>query len=251
MVILKDKVIVITGASSGMGKAAAIEFAGKGAKIVLAARRTEKLKELRKFINTFNKNCIYVKTDATIEKEVENLFNKTEEKFGRIDLLVNCVGRGLKSKVVDISYDDWTSVLHSNLTSVFLCSKEAAKRMIKKNIKGHVITVSSIAGLFSTPNYSAYCASKRGVTGFKKSFKWEMRKHSIKSSTIHPFRVNTEFFNAYGKRPGRSQMLSPKDVADYIVAIAQRSIPKRICIRTLNVFKRVYYAVKYSVKKGE
>lgn len=241
---LKNKVVVITGASSGIGKAAAIEFAKKGAVVVLAARRTEKLKELKEFIRSFNENCMCIETDVTKEEEVIALFSETENKFGRIDILVNSAGRGLKSEVFDISYDDWLSVIHTNLTGVFLCTREAVRKMKQKKIKGHIITVSSIAGLFGAPTYAAYCASKHGTTGFMRSLKWELRKYGIKVSTIYPARVDTEFFDIYKKRPHRRQMLPAEDVANYLVAVASRSPVKILSVRIFNIFKRTYYFVR-------
>ncbi|RKY07648.1 MAG: oxidoreductase, partial [Planctomycetota bacterium] len=103
MVDLTEKVVLVTGASSGIGKAAAVEFARKGASVVLAARRVEKLAELGDHILTFNENCIYVRTDVTSEEDVANLFDRAEEKFGRIDILINNAGRGLKSGLIDIT----------------------------------------------------------------------------------------------------------------------------------------------------
>ena len=241
MATWKDKVVVIAGASSGIGKAAAVEFAKKGATVVLAARRTGRLEELKKFICSFNENCIWVKTDVTNEEEVTGLFDETENTFGRIDILVNIAGRGLKSEVCDISYDAWLSVIHTNLTGVFLCTREAVKRMKQKKIGGHIITVCSIAGLFGGPTYAAYCASKHGVTGFMRSLKRELRKYGIRVSTIYPARVDTEFFDIYQERPHRRQMLSAEDIADYLVAIASRSLTKIIGVRILNIYKRIYY----------
>ena len=245
MTSLKNEVVVITGASSGIGKAAAVAFAKNGAKIVLAARRIEKLNELKNQISSYNKNCLCVKTDVTVENDVKNLFNETEKQFGGIDILLNNAGRGLKSKIVNISYESWLSVIHTNLTSVYLCSREAIIRMIQKNIKGHIITVSSIAGLYGTANYAGYCSSKHGVTGFQRSMKWEVRKHGIKVSTIHPGRIDTEFFDSYKKRPSRNQMLLPEDIASYIIAIASRSFFKKWEIKILNFLKRIYYLIMH------
>ncbi|MFH1668882.1 MAG: SDR family oxidoreductase [Candidatus Woesearchaeota archaeon] len=245
MVTFKGKVVVITGASSGIGKATALEFAKRGASVVLAARRVDRLHDLQKYISKFNKNCVCVKTDVTSEKDVKRLFETAENRFHRVDILVNNAGRGLKSGVCDISLDDWLSVINTNLTGVFLCTKEALKQMIRKKIKGHLITVSSVAGLYGAPNYSAYCASKHGVTGFQRSIKWEMRKYGIRTSTIFPARVDTEFFNSYKRKPGRSQMLSPYDIADYILAIASGSLLRRAAVRSILIFKRIYYFIRY------
>ncbi len=239
MVNLTEKIVLVTGASSGIGKATAVEFARKGASVVLAARRLEKLAELHDHILTFNENCIYVRTDVTSEADVVNLFDRAWEKFGRVDILINNAGRGLKSELTDMAAEDWQAVIETNLTSVFLCTREAARRMKEKHIAGHIITVCSIAGLFGAATYSAYCASKHGVAGFLKAVKGELKKHNIKLSAIYPARVDTEFFDIYQKPPDKRQMLDATDIARYLVAIATRH-PLTICrIRIANFFKRV------------
>ena len=245
MVTLKNKVVVITGASSGIGKAAAVKFAEAGASVVLAARRIEKLEQLQKHIITFNKNCLCIRTDVTNKDDIAGLFDETIAKFGRVDILVNNAGRGLKAKLCDMEYDHWQSVIDTNLTSVFLCTKQAALRMKADNIKGHIITVCSIAGLFAGPNYAAYCASKHGVKALMKSAKWELRADGIKVSTIYPGRVDTEFFDSYPKKPGKNQMLGADDIADYILAIASKSFFKMKQRKALNILKRIYYTGRY------
>lgn len=248
MVFLKNKVVVITGASSGIGRAAAIEFAKKGAKVVLAARRIKKLEELQKLISSSNKNCIFVKTDVTKEEDVVKLFKETKRKFKKVDILINNVGKGLKCQFNHISYEDWVSTIDTNLNSVFLCTKEASNLMISKKIKGHIITISSLAGIFNIPGYSGYCCSKHAVSSFKSSIRWELWKYGIKVSTLHPYKVDTEFFNKYKKEPNRAQMLSPVNIADYLVALAERNIFKMIYVRTLNVIRRIYFLTRYVIK---
>ena len=245
MVSLENKVVIITGASSGIGKAAAIKFAKKRAKVALAARSPEKLEELITYIHTFNKNCFYVKTDVAQESDVISLFDQTETKLGNLDILINNAGRGLKSEIGSITYDDWHSVINTNLSGVFLCTREAVKRMIRNNNRGHIITVSSVAGLFGAPGFSVYCASKHGVTGFKRSLKWELRKYGIKTSTIHPARVDTNFFDTYQNRPPRSQMLKAEDIAHHLVMVASQSLPIIMGYRFLNLIKRIFYIFKY------
>ena len=248
MVTLKNKVVVITGASSGIGKATAIEFAKKGARVVLAARRTEKLKELKNYISSFNEKCVYVQTDITREEEVINLFDETENKFGVVDILINNAGRILESEVCNISHDEWLSIIQTNLTGVFLCTREAVKRMRGKKVRGHIITVSSVSGLYGAPSYSAYCASKHGVTGFMRSIKWELRKEAIKVSTIYPARVDTELFDDYENRPHRWELLPARDIANYLVAIASRSLLKKISLRAILILKRMYCFAKYVIR---
>jgi len=245
MVVLRDKVAVITGASSGIGRAAAIAFARKGCKVVLAARRIKKLKELKEEIVSFNKNCWYLQTDVSREKDVIRLFNEAERVFGRIDILVNNAGRGLEAEVSDISCDEWLSVINSNLTSVFLCTREAVRRMKEKEIKGHIITVSSTSGLFGVSSYSAYCAAKHGVTGFARAVRREVRKHNIKVSTIHPANVDTLFFTTLTTTPPRREMLTAQDIAEHLVAIAARSPLEIFALRMVLVWKRIYYFTRY------
>ena len=103
---------------------------------------------------------------------------------------------------------------------------------------GHIITISSIAGLYGTANYAAYCSAKHGVTGFQRSLKWEARQHGIKVSTVFPGRVDTEFFDIYPKRPQRAQMLSAKHLAEYIVCVAEQRPLKRHALRSLNILRR-------------
>lgn len=248
MVTLRNKVVVVTGASSGIGAATAIAFARKGSKVVIAARRKDRLEKLQRYIQRFNGNCLPVKADVANEKDVKSLFDKAEKEFGRVDILVNNAGRGLKAGLCDTSCDDWKSVLDTNLTGVFLCTREAVRRMLRQRVRGHIITVSSIAGFYGAPNYAAYCASKHGVTGFKRSVWLELLRKGIKVNTVHPARVNTEFFKDYAKKPSKGQMLSSMDVADHIVAIAAGSWVKRGYVRTRNTLKRGYYFFRYSLR---
>ena len=248
MISLRDKVVVITGASSGIGKATALAFAEKGAKVVLAARRVEKLKELAGEINPFNKNFLYVQTDITREGEVINLFDEAERAFGGVDILISNAGRGCEVELCDLTCDEWFSVINTNLTSVFLCTREAVKRMITKGVQGHIITVCSILGRFGIPGHSGYCASKHGVTGFKKSMWWELRKHRIKVSIIYPANVDTELFDSMKTVPHRREMLTAEDIADYLTTIASRSVLRILAVRLILMWKRIYYFARYALQ---
>ncbi len=238
MISLNDKVVVVTGATSGIGKATVLALSRKGARVVSSGRRLDKLLELKSLIEKEGGECLAIQTDVTKEDEVRALMRGTVDRFGAIDILINCAGRGLKSEIKDTSTDEWQSVLQTNLTGVFLCSREVIKIMLDLSIQGHIITVSSIAAIYGTPQYAAYCASKHGVTGFARSLKWEMRKYGIKGSTVHPGRVDTEFFNTYPTRPGKSGMLPASDLSDLIVAIAERSTTRRFLLFSRNLIRR-------------
>jgi 3-oxoacyl-[acyl-carrier protein] reductase len=239
MTSLKDKVVVIIGASSGIGKAAALAFARKGARVVLAARRLDKLQVVGEEINRSGGQCHAIQTDVTRADEVERLFRETEQQHGHLDILVNSAGRGLRSPLADIEPGEWHVVLESNLTSVYLCTRAATAVMARSHTRGHIITVASIASMFGAPGFSAYTAAKHGVRGFQKAVKWELRRLGIKTSTIYPARVDTEFFDSYPHRPPNWQLLSPHDVARYIVAIASRSLFQRLLWRAVLILKRL------------
>lgn len=247
MASLQDKVVVITGASSGIGKAAAVHFAREGAKVVLAARRKERLDELSEAITKrYGTESLAVQTDVTQEEQVSELFGRATQAFGRVDILMNNAGRGLKAKADEMEAADWDAVFSVNVRSVFLCSRAAMRIMKQQADGGRIITISSIAGKFAGPHYSAYCASKHAVTGFMKSLAWEGCGCKVRCNTIHPARIDTEFFDVYGKRPARSQMLGADDFADFIIATAKGGLLRKTGVLYLNLLKRLYYMMRYS-----
>ena len=242
MICLKNKVVVITGASSGIGRAAAIAFSRRGAKVVLAARRAERLVELKKLLGH---GCLAIVTDVTQEKEVSSLFRQTLLTLGKVDVLINCAGKGLRARLHSITYKQWMETLHANLTSVFLCTREASRAMRATKTRGHIITLSSVAGLFNVPGYSGYCCAKHAVTSFKRSVRWELLRHGILVSIIHPYKISTEFFDDYAKKPNPRRMLSSQDIARYLVAIAERNPFKIAFFATLNFFKRIFALLSF------
>ncbi len=241
---LNNKVVIITGASSGVGHAAALAFARKGAKLVLAARRRERLDQLAERIKALGTDALSVQTDVTDQAQVKLLFERTVNEFARVDILVNNAGRGLKSRVEDMTLEDFSAVIKTNLTSVFLCSQQAILAM-KEQKSGSIITVSSIAGKFAGPNYSAYCASKHAVTGFMKSLAWEAKRYGIKCTSLHPARIDTEFFDVYSQKPGKRQMLEADYFADSITAAAQGCILKKWAMLIRNIARRIHNMIMY------
>ena len=242
---LKDKVVIVTGASSGIGKSTAIAFAGQGAKVVITARRLDKLEEVQEIVLSNGGECYLFQGDVSNEESVENLFTETLNRFGPVDILINNAGRGLKSEMLAIDFPDWKNLWEANVDSVFLCSREAVRQMTNFKIQGHIITVSSIVGKLSFPGFSAYCASKHAVTGFKRSLWWELKKYRIRVSTIYPGRVDTEFFDNYPNRPSKNQMISADDIAQLLTAIGNRDITDILSKRFLILFKRVRNLLRF------
>jgi len=248
MSFLSHKVIVVTGASSGIGYASALAFAQEGAHVVVAARRLDRLRELETRILAQGVGCLCVKADVSAVDHVQRLFAEAEKKFGRVDILVNNAGIGRNSFLLDTSLNDWKETLDTNLTGVFLCTQEFSKRCVHHRIPGHVITVSSVLGLIALPGRSGYCASKHGVTGFKRAVRSELRKHRIRVSLVHPAGVDTEILDHLRVSRKKWKMLRSEDVAEYIVALASQDIARIVYVRLLNIARRFYYLMKYYPK---
>ena len=245
MASLNGKVVVITGASSGVGEATARLFAKRHAKVVLAARNMDRLKSICKEISESGQQCMAVKVDVTNPDDISKLFEVTQRHFEPADILINSAGRGLKSPILETSYEDWQEVLATNLTGVFLSSRAAADQMVKSGVQGHIITVGSVGGRLAAPSYGAYIAAKHGVTGFQRAIRWELKQWGVKVSTIYPSRINTPFFDRYPKRPRRWQMLSPDDIARYLTAIAMQSTTRIVGIRLWLIVKRMLNFFRY------
>ncbi|MCH7574741.1 MAG: SDR family oxidoreductase [Candidatus Marinimicrobia bacterium] len=241
----RGKNVIITGASSGIGEACVRWFAQRGANVVLAARSIDKLEQICVELEASGAQSLAVQTDVTVADDVQQLFTASEEKFGPADIMINSAGSGLRASLLDISDEDWHSVMAANLTSVFYCSRAAAKQMIRANRGGHIITIGSVAGLLAAPNYAAYCAAKHGVTGFQRAIKWELRGQGIKVSTLYPARINSAFFKDYPQQPKRWQLLEPSDIAAYVGVIASGSVLRRAGVRLWLVVKRLYRIVRY------
>ena len=229
---LKNKIVIITGSSAGIGKACVSLFANANAKIVLTARRLERLQEIKTSLNLNDSNCICIQADLTDESQVKNLFTQTINHYGKVDILINNAGAGIKQKLIDISLDDFKNNIDANLTTAFLCTKEA---ILNNNHKLHIINVCSVAGIFYASNYSAYCAAKHAMKAMTKCLRREVDKSKIKISLIYPFRTRTEFFKDYDHKPKEWQMIEPEHIAKMIIAIAKQDILK-IAFEQINIF---------------
>ena len=215
MSILEGRVAVVTGASSGIGEACAVAFATKRAKVVLAARRAERLASLVDRIERAGGEALAVATDVTDEAAVDDLFARAVERFGTVDVLVNNAGIADSTPVDEMALETWRKVIETNLTSAFLCSR-AAFRAMKGKGRGRIINVGSISARVPRENSPAYAASKFGLDGLTRSLAIDGRKHNIAASIFHPGIVATEI------APGAVKLAedfaaSPADIAGVIV----------------------------------
>ena len=223
MISVQDKVVIITGASRGIGKATAVLFGAKGARVVIAARSQDDLEKTADEIKKKNKNAevLIVPADVTQEVDIKNLVKTALNKFARIDILVNNAGLGINKPVAEFTTPDWDLTLDTNLKGPFLISREVLPIMIKQR-GGQIINISSGAGKNPIKNYAAYCASKFGLIGFSESMALEVRNYNIKVSVLLPGTTATSFGNKereyVGQRPKKA--LLPKEVAEAILTLA-------------------------------
>ncbi|MDT6952914.1 SDR family oxidoreductase [Companilactobacillus alimentarius] len=188
-----DKVVVIMGASSGIGAATAKLLASKGAKVTIAARRINRLEEIKK--DNPDSDILAVEADVTKEKEVQNVIDKTIEKFGRVDVLFNNAGIMPVNNLDQIARDEWTNMLDINIKGV-LNGIAAALPIMKKQKSGHVITTSSVLGYEVLPGYAAYSGTKYAVRAIMEGLRQEEHKNNIKTTIIAPGSVKTELYKS-------------------------------------------------------
>ena len=215
MSILEGRVAVVTGASSGIGEACSIAFAEKGARVVLAARRAERLAALVERIEGMGGEALAVTTDVTNEGDVDNLFAQAVERFGTVDVLINNAGIADSTPVDEMTLELWHRVIETNLTSAFLCSR-AAFRIMKGKGRGRIVSIGSISARVPRQNSPAYAASKWGLDGLTRSLAIDGREFNIAASIFHPGIVATEIAPGAVKLP-EDLTADPKDIADVII----------------------------------
>ena len=218
MISLKDRIAIVTGASSGMGAAIARALAGEGMAVVIAARRPGKLQEVADDIAAVGGVVLAVPTDVTVEPEVEALFRSAVDRFARVDLLVNCAGVPQATRIEDMRLAEWRAVLDANLTSAFLCGREAMKLM-KPRGRGRIISIGSVAARSPRPDAAAYVAAKYGLDGLTRALALDGRDHGVAVSVLHPGFTVTGFGPGADGGVGRNAM-DPNDIARIVVLMA-------------------------------
>ena len=218
---LDGKVVVITGASKGIGKAIAFAFAAAGAKVVLAARTRETLEQVTAELRENGAEALAVPTDVTNVDAVKQLIQRTLDAYQHVDILINNAGIGHFGPVVDFDPDDWDAVLNSNLKAVYLCAKYALPSMLEQG-GGQIINVLSIAAKVTFQASSAYCAAKAGALALTKVLASEVRQQNIRVTAVLPGSVHTPFWDGVPEHPDFEQMLTPEHVADTVVSICQQ-----------------------------
>jgi len=220
-----NKVVVITGASSGIGKASALLFAKKGSNVVLVGRRKEKLLEVESELAKFRQKNLVCACDVSDKSQVENMSNQVIDTFGKIDILVNNAGFAIFGTVSNLNIEQIESQMSTNYLGMVYCIKNFLPQMIKQS-SGHIINVASVAASFGLPGMVSYCASKFAMLGFSEGLYHELKNTGVKVTVVSPIRVRTNFFDhpSFESIPKYSPTsLSAETVAKAIIKAANSS----------------------------
>lgn len=204
-----EKVVIVTGASSGIGRATAIEFAQKGAKVVLASRNKEALVELMEYINKTGGLAMAFPTDVTQQAECQQLIENTIHTFGKIDILINNAGISMRANFNELDLYVLKRVFDTNFWGAVYCTKYALPHLIEN--QGSIVGISSICGITPLPGRTGYSASKHALDGFLESLRLENVDNGLHVLTVHPGFTTSNIRNVALNEEGEIQKDSPLD----------------------------------------
>jgi 3-hydroxy acid dehydrogenase/malonic semialdehyde reductase len=242
MTALKDKVVFVTGASAGIGQACALAFAREGAKLLLCARRKDRLSDLANEIrDTYRSDCHFFQLDVRNQKDVETAVKTLPEPWKKIDILVNNAGlsRGL-NKIHEGDLTDWEEMIDTNIKGLLYVSRVVIPGMVERG-SGHIVNIGSIAGHEAYPGGNVYCATKHAVDAITKGMQIDLVNTPLRVSTVDPGMVDTEFsivrFHGDTERAGNVYNgltpLSGDDIAEAVIFCVSR--PQHVNINQLRI----------------
>jgi 3-oxoacyl-[acyl-carrier protein] reductase len=229
---LGTKIAIVTGSSSGIGKAIALRLAEEGCRIVVAARRIALCDKLVQKIQERGGDAVAIPTDVMDEVQVDRLIAETVKRFGRLDILINNAGIGGKGPIAEMSTQAFDQVLDTNLRGTFFCCRAGFRAMMKTG-GGIIINMSSVCGVDAWAGTGSYSASKYGIMGLTKALADEGRPHKIKACAICPGGVADELVDASREELERSGLISPFDIADtvlYLVLLGPHATVHQIIV---------------------
>lgn len=229
---LSRHTVIITGASSGIGASIARSFAARGARLVLAARRADRLEALAHELEASSDEVMIRSTDVTNEADVAGLFAEAEA-FSPVTLLIANAGVASHGPTVDVTLEQWRAVIDVNLTAAFLCGREAL-RVMQPRGRGRIINIGSLCAQMPRPDTIAYTASKFGLEGITRSLALDGRPHGITASIIHPGSTMSELVGERTMRARPSdQTMDARHVAELVATIA--SVPDEISVLSATI----------------
>lgn len=228
---LKDKVALITGSSSGIGKAIALLFAEEGANVIICSNTSsDEGNKVLEEVKGKGSDAIYIKADLTKENDIKNMFDKIKEKYGKLDILINNAGRTFNIPFNEITEESITRDINTNLTSAILCSKYAVELM---KDKGWIVNTSSIRGIdySGRPGIIGYCSAKAGINSFTKTLAMELAPNIYVNAVAPGFvytnymnSVTDEMKNAWLKNIPINKFIEPNEIAEVYLMLATSKI---------------------------
>ncbi len=222
MGVLDGQVAIVTGANRGIGKGIARAFVEAGASVVLTARNEELLGSAVAELEISGSKVLGVPADLRVEADVDRVFADATSQFDRLDVLVNNAGLSLPAAMHDLTLDDWNTVLETNLTGAFLCTR-AAVRVMRSQRRGRIINIASISSQRVRPESAAYSASKFGLWGLTQVTSLEGRDHGISACCIHPGNTRVERREDVATAENLEPMMGVEAVAQ--VAVTRAALP--------------------------
>jgi 3-hydroxy acid dehydrogenase / malonic semialdehyde reductase len=237
-----NKTIMVTGATTGFGKAIAIRFARNGYNLIITGRRKELLTDLEKELLSYGKiKVLSLNFDVRNQKEVTAVIGKLHDEWKAIDILVNNAGLAVGMSHIDTGViDDWDRMIDTNIKGLLYVTRAVLPLMVLRN-SGHIFNISSIAGTEAYENGNVYCATKAAVTSLSKSMRIDLLKNNIKVTNIAPGMAETEFslvrFKGDSEKAGNVykgiDALTADDIADVVYFCA--TLPAHVCINDLAI----------------
>jgi serine 3-dehydrogenase len=235
-VTLQNQVVLISGASSGIGRETAILFAKEGARVMAAARRADRLDALKKEYPSIE----IAVADATDAAAMERLADETRERLGEPDIVIYNTGTNIKDRALTrLSVPLWNMMLDTNLNGAYYLTRAVLPGMRERK-SGHLIFVASVSGLTPDVSGAAYQAAKRGLVGLAHAIRVEEREHGIRTCAVCPGLVDTEILENRPVKPPPEMLakaLQPRDVAEAILAVAK--LPARVAVPELQIVPTV------------
>ncbi len=226
MISLKDKVVVVTGASRGIGAAIVRNFAAEGARIVLVARNDARLRKVADSLNLDSERILVIQADITNRREMKKIISGARRKFGRIDIFINNAGVGMKCEITVMTEKQFNMIFDTNVKAIYFSFLELIP-LFRKQGGGHIINISSGAGRIGVPGIAAYSASKAALNTLSEAVAGEVRNDNIKVSVLAPASVDTRFMSNMVRRsksPSKAaQKLTVDEVAEAVVFLAKQN----------------------------
>lgn len=207
----QDKVVVVTGASLGIGKALSLMLLERGAKVIASSRNEKNLQSLRDAAKCWQASLLTTVCDVSRQDDVEAMIAKGIKYFRRIDGLVNNAGLYPTTPLLDLSEQEWDQVLDTNLKGPFMCSKAVAREMIARKVEGHIVNISSTSSTIHRPGTAHYASSKAGMNALTKVLAIELAPHGIKVNCVLPGLIMTEGLQEHMEITSRSEHESKLD----------------------------------------